>query len=117
MDLDKEADDMKRREFWTPLVLIPFTLFVAYIGDLPRGGSDHPTSPSGEGPRDADGTISQTPDTMLTIETEDGTVRRFALESANIGGITGLQPGESVLLRLEEEKLLASMTLVNEQIN
>jgi hypothetical protein len=106
---------MKIKKFWLPFGLVIFTLSIVYAGDLPGGGSQHSTSTSGQGHRNVIGTISKTTENMLTLKTEEGTTRSFTVKSAEIDGVTKLQPGDRVLLELDEGNQIIGINDIGEK--
>jgi len=106
---------MKIEKWWLTCGLVIFTLSIAYAGDSPGGGSKRSSSTIGQGHRNVIGTISKTTETMLTVETEEGTTRSFTLRSAKSDGITKLQPGDRVLLELDEGNQIIGINDIGEK--
>jgi uncharacterized protein YuzE len=92
-----------------------FTLSIAYAGDSPGGGPQHSSSTIDQGHRNVIGTISKATETMLTVETEEGTTRSFTLKSAKNDGITTLRPGDRVLLELDEGNQIIGINDIGEK--
>jgi len=93
---------MKLKKLWLPFGLIIFTISIAHAGDSPARDVQRSDSKMDQGHSRVIGTISKTTQHMLTLETEKGTTRNFTVKSAEIDGVTKLQPGDRVLLELDE---------------
>jgi hypothetical protein len=52
---------------------------------------------------------------MLTLKTEEGTTRSFTVKSAEIDGVTKLQPGDRVLLELDEGNQIIGINDIGEK--
>jgi hypothetical protein len=52
---------------------------------------------------------------MLTLETEKGATRSFTVKSAEIDGVTKLQPGDRVLLELDEGNQIIGINNIGEK--
>jgi len=106
---------MKRTNWWLTLGLALFTLSIAYAGDVLGGDSQRSSTTPGQGHRNVIGTISTTTATMLTVETDEGTTRNFTVKSAEIDGITKLQPGDRVVLELDEGNQIIGINDIGEK--
>lgn len=105
---------MKTQNWWLTFWLVMFTLSIAYAGDSPGGGAQHSSSTIDQGNRNVIGTISKRTETMLTVDTAEGTARSFSIKSASIDGITTLQPGDRVVLELDEGNQIIGINGIGE---
>jgi len=106
---------MKMKKWWLTFGLVMSALSIAYAGDLPGGSSQRSPSISGQGHRNVIGTVSKTTERMLSVKTEEGTTRSFTVKSAAIDGVTNLQPGDRVLLELDEGNQIIGINAIGEK--
>lgn len=105
---------------------VVFGLSSAYSGESSDGGGHQfisnstaaRTTPSPsmgiKGHRSVIGTVSKVTENMLTLETAEGTTRNITVKSAKIDGVTKLQPGDRVLLELDEENQIVGVNDLGE---
>ena len=106
---------MKINKWFLTFGLVIFTLSIAQAEDSPGGGSKQSLSTPGQGHRNVIGTISKTTENMITLETEEGTTRNFTVKSAKIDGVTKIQPGDRVLLELDEGNQIIGINSINDK--
>lgn len=106
---------MNIRTGWIACGCAVFTLSMAQAAELPGAGSLQAPSMPGQGHRSLIGTVTKTTDTMLTVETEEGTSRSFSLKAAKVDGISTLHPEDRVLLELDEENQIIGIHDIGEK--
>ncbi|NKE70034.1 hypothetical protein [Candidatus Manganitrophus noduliformans] len=128
---------MNRKMLYATLILLSLTVRTAYTGDLLDGGPmiDTPANeemidtpadrskgkpPAGQSDeagesatdefhRRVTGEIDRVEDGMISLKTEEGTVRKFGVKDAKKEGLKGLKPGDRVTLELDEGNEIADI--------
>lgn len=82
--------------------LVIATTSIGYAGDLPGARSQPSGSTIGQGQRNVIGTVSSVTANMLAVKTEEGSTRSFTVKTAAADLVTKLEPGDRVLLEMDE---------------
>lgn len=128
---------MNRKMLYATLFLLSLTVKTTYAGDLldggpmidtpanedmidtpaDRGKGNPPASQSDEAGESATdefhrrvtGEIDRLEDGMISLKTQEGTVRKFGVKDAKKEGLKGLKPGDRVTLELDEGNEIADI--------
>lgn len=102
---------MKMKKLWLAFGVLLLASSISYAGEMPQSSE----SPDGLGHRSVVGTVSKTTVDIISLKTEEGTVRNFTVKAAAREGITRLKTGDRVLLEFDEGNEIINIIDIGEK--